>query len=333
MTMFVVDALEMVDIDDRDREPGVVASGADADVIGEVPAVEEPGQIVDPREPLEPPDGVRALRFRDPLGGHVARGAVQQHASTGDPHAGAIADPADDAVVPEQAVVLLDDLAVRLQQVGVRPGVPEAGEILVVHATGGGRAAVVRIGAQQLGVARTLGVHHEGPIGQNLGAVQELADHLRRTREGESRELGVLSRVLQLRVQQLALRHVLDDHDARIELRRDADRDDRGEALAVLAEERHVELALASVGGRRADGADVRVVLGWPVGKRRPCVHELVTGEPGHLAHGLVDCGDLTVRAQHHDPVADRGQHGFGDQPLGPGARRRRAEISARKRQ
>ena len=331
MAVLVVDPLEVIHIDDGDRQGGVIAPGADAYVVGEVPAVEEPGEVVDGGEPLETADGLRALRLGDPLRRDVAGGAVQERAATGDRHARTVADPADDAVIAEQTVRLFDDLAVRRQQSRVRPRLPEAREVLRVHATGRGSALVGGVRAEQLGPARAVCVHHEGLIGQDLGAVQELADHLCGPREGEVCRLGILPCALQLRMQQLPLGHVLDDHDARVELGSDTDGDDRGEALAVPAQEGHVELALAAVRGRSPDRADVRVLLGGPVGERRACIDELVPAEPGHLAHRLVDRGDLAVRAQYHHAVTDRSQDRFGDQPLGSGARRRRAAIGARK--
>ena len=80
-------------------------------------------------------------------------------------------------------------------------------------------------------------------------------------------------------------RDVLDHHDARIAPRRDADGDDRGEALAVLAAEDDVILTLTEPDDLVVDGADSLHRLGRPVRERRGLADELILGEAGELAH------------------------------------------------
>jgi hypothetical protein len=91
---------------------------------------------------------------------------------------------------------------------------------------------------------------------------------------------------VQLLDQDLTIGDVLDHDDAGVVLLRAADRDDRGKALAVLALEGHVELALAAARRRRPDVADLQQVLGRPVGQRRPSPNELVVAEAvmSHIA-------------------------------------------------
>ncbi len=102
----------------------------------EVATVEEPGQRIHARQPLETPEILDALLLRHVLRRDVAGGSAQEHASSDDGDARPVQHPAGDTVVSDEAVALLDDLTVRLDEQGVAPLAVEARAIVGVHASG-----------------------------------------------------------------------------------------------------------------------------------------------------------------------------------------------------
>ena len=164
-------------------------------------------------------------------------------------------------------------------------------------------------------------VHVEGLVGPALAAVEILADDLRGAREG-------LARLLGLGHELRALRDVLDHHHARAVVAGDTRRDDRGKALAILAAEHDVELALAVAGHGCAVPGDLVDGLLGPVRQRPRGTEELLCGEARDLAHPLVDARDPTVRGEEHESVLQGADHRLRDLPcalrfrsrlLGPG--------------
>ena len=187
--------------------------------------------------------GLGALVLGMPLGGDVADGAGQQHVPVEHRDRRAVAHPARHAVDADEAVFLLHDLAVAADQVGKAPRDVEVRTVVRMHEVVVVVDELLRLlgGPEQRRQAAAVRVHHEALVGPALAAVEVLADDLRRVRERLVRRVG-------LRHQRCAVGDVLDRHDPRFAVGRDAHSDDRGKALAALAAEHDVEFAT----GRRA---------------------------------------------------------------------------------
>ena len=258
----VVDALERVDVDEHDRGLRVAARLAAVEEIREVAPVEESRQRVDAREPLEAPDRLGALLLQQALRGDVAGRSAQEDPPPLDRDPGSVSHPADDAVVSHEAVAQLGDLTVQVQQVGVRPRVVVDGAIVGVDVGVGGFRGVCRIAVapEQRRDPRSLYVLDVPTVGQELAAVEELADQLGGAGEREPGRLGLLLGSEDLGGQGHALGDVLDHDDPRPVVRRDTHRDDRRELLAGLPLQGHVVLSAALAGGVRDRGED-RLVL------------------------------------------------------------------------
>ena len=328
----VVDALERVDVDEHDRGPRVAARLAAVEEIREVAPVEESRQRVDAREPLEAPDRLGALLLQQALRGDVAGRSAQEDPSPLDRDPGSVSHPADDAVVSHEAVAQLDDLTVQVQQVGVRPRVVVDGAIVGVDVGVGGFRGVCRIAVapEQRRDPRSLRVLDVPTVGQELAAVEELADQLGGAGEREPGRLGLLLGSADLGGQGHALGDVLDHDDPRPVVRRDTHRDDRRELLAVLALQGHVVLSAALRGWRpRSRRGSSRACPGGQNGCGGPVPMSSSAGVPRHLADGPVDGHDLPVAARHQDAVADRVHRELRDQVLGA---RRRADGVPRAR-
>ena len=320
----VVDALEVVDVDERDRGARRRAGEARAQHLGEVPPVEQLGQRVHAREPLQPAHGLGALVLGTALVRDVAHRAGEQHAPVAHGDGGAVAHPAGHPVDADETVVLLHDLAVAAEHVGEPPRGVERRAVIGMDELVVAVDELVRLlgGAQQIGQPGAVRVHDEPFVREPLAAVEVLADDLGRAREGLAHG-GCLGD------QRGALGDVLDHDDARGAIRRDADRDDRREALAALAAEDDVVLAAAveeDVGDRLAQGL---VGLRRPVRQRRRHADDLVGREPGELAHLLVDAHRAAIGTEDHEAVLERSHDRVRDLPrtlrLGPRALRARA--------
>ena len=209
MAVAVVDALEVVDVDERDRRSRRRAGEPCAQHLREVSAIEQLRQRVDAREPLEPSQGLRALVLGASLLRDVAHRARQHHAPVDDRHGRAIAHPARNPVHPDEAVVLLHDLAVAVDQIGEAPRDIDLRAILRMNAIVVGVDELLRVlGApEQGGESGAVGMHDEALVGLALAAVEVLADDRGRAREG-------LPRGMRLGDQLGALADILDQRDA-----------------------------------------------------------------------------------------------------------------------
>ena len=221
--------------------PGGGAGEARAQHLGEVPAVEQLGQRVHAREPLEPAHGVGALVLGTALGGDVAHRAGEQHAPVDHPDGRAVAHPARHAVHADEAVVLLHDLAVAPEQVGEAPGDVERGAIVGVHELVVAVDELLRLlgRAEQRRQARAVRVHDEALVGPALAAVEVLADDLGGVRERLARRV----RLARSCAARSATSLIITTRASRPGVTPDGD--DRGEALAVLAAEHDVVFAAA----------------------------------------------------------------------------------------
>ena len=192
MAVRVVDALEVVDVDHGERGSGSGAGEARAQHFREVPAVEQLGQRIDARQPLQAQHGLGALFLGAPHLRDVAGGSREQHAPVVEhPHRRAIADPAHHAVDAHEAVLLLHDVAVPSGQVGEAPGHVIARAILRVHELVVVVEHLLRLlpRAEQRGQTGTASLDDEALVGVQLTAVEVLADHTRRDGERLPRRL------------------------------------------------------------------------------------------------------------------------------------------------
>ena len=214
MPLRVVDALEVVDVDERDRRPRGGAGQAHPQYLREMPAVEQFREGVHAREPLQPAQCLGTLVLGMPLCGDVTDRAREQHAPVDHPDGCPVADPARHAVDADETVLLLHDRAVAPDEVGEAPVDVEVGAIVGVDELVVVVDELLHLGrrAQQRREARAMRVHGEPLVGKALATVEVLADDLGRVgerRAGRSR----------LGDQRCALGDVLDHHDRAFRVR------------------------------------------------------------------------------------------------------------------